>query len=194
MQQLIRLVRTASMSRDAYERGASEERRRLAQDLHDDVGARLMTGLNVADDKTRPILHAALGDIRAIAGGMIGQTAPLDRVLADIRHECVRRFEAAGLETDWPAWPDDSPLVLLDYRLQKALASGLREVASNIIRHAAARHVTIEVKLDGDHLSARVGDDGKGLPEAVLTGEEGRTGPQGSATPPRRDRRQRPFR
>ncbi len=177
--QLVRLVRTASMSRDAYERGASEERRRLAQDLHDDVGARLMTGLNVADERTRPILHAALGDIRAIAGGMMGQTAPLDRVLADIRHECVRRFEAAALETDWTPWPEDGPLVLLDYRLQKVLASSMREVASNIIRHASARHVVVSVTLDGDRLTVHVADDGKGLPEAVLSGEEGGQGLKG---------------
>ncbi len=179
VRQLIRLVRTASQSRDAYERGAAEERRRLAQDLHDDVGARLMTGLNIADDRTRPILHAALGDIRAIASGMMGKAAPLDRVLADIRHECVRRFEAAGLDTDWTPWPEGGPLILLDYGLQKALGSALREAASNIIRHAKARCVTVTVAIDGDRIRVRVQDDGVGLPETVLSGEEGGQGLKG---------------
>lgn len=177
--QLVRLVRTASQSRDAYERGASEERRRLAQDLHDDVGARLMSGLSVADDRTRPILHGALSDIRAIAGGMVGQAAPLDKVLADIRQECVRRFEAASLETEWTPWPEDGPLILLDYRLQKALASSIRETASNIIRHAGARHVTVTIALDGDRLTASITDDGKGLSETVLSGDEGGQGLKG---------------
>ena len=177
--QLVRLVRTASTSRDAYERGAAETRRRLAQDLHDDVGARLMTGLNVADDRTRPILHSALADIRAIASGMSGTEAPLERVLADVRHECVRRFEAAGLETDWLPWPDDAPMVLLDYGRQKALASALRETTSNIIRHAAAAHVAVTAVLDGDRLIVRVADDGRGLPETALSGEEGGQGLKG---------------
>ena len=172
VRQLIRLVRTASMSRDAYERGASETRRRLAQDLHDDVGARLMTGLSVADAKTKPILHGALSEIRAIAAGMTGQTAPLDTVLADIRHECVRRFEAAGLETEWPVWPADAPLILLDYGRQKALASTLRETASNIIRHAEAKHVSVAVTLDGDRLCVRIADDGKGFSDGALSGEQ----------------------
>lgn len=179
VRQLIALVRTAATSRDAYERGAAEERRRMAQDLHDDVGARLVGGLAVADGQTRPILQGALSDIRAIAGGMMGREAPLDRVLADIRHECVRRLEAAGVDVSWPLWPEDAPLVLADYRLQKALASGLREVVSNIIRHSGAGRVEIELRLDGDRIVCHVRDDGGGLPDAVLSGDEGGQGLKG---------------
>lgn len=177
--QLIRLVRTASTSRDAYERGAAEMRLRLAQDLHDDVAARLMSGLAAADDRTRPILHGALSDIRAIAGGWLGEAAPLDRILADIRHECVRRFEAAGLQTDWPVWPDDAPLVMVDYARHKALASALREAASNVIRHSGARIVTVTAALAGDGLAIRLSDDGKGLSPGVLSGAEGGQGLSG---------------
>lgn len=179
VKQLIVLIRTAGSSRDAYERGAAEERLRLAQDLHDDVGARLMSGLASADARTRPLLHAALGDIRAIASGLAGKSAPLDRVLADIRQECVRRFEAAGLETTWPLWPEDAPLILLDYRLNKALASSLRETASNLIRHAGATQVTVAVRLDGDDLCLRVEDDGRGFSDAALSGEQAGQGMTG---------------
>ena len=42
VRQAVRLMAQAEASRLAYERGASEERRRIAQDLHDDVGARLL--------------------------------------------------------------------------------------------------------------------------------------------------------
>lgn len=178
VRQLIVLLRTAADSRDAYERGVSEERRRLAQDLHDDVGARLLSGLNTADAQTRPVLHAALADIRSIAGGLMGAAAPLDHVLADIRHESVRRLEAADIAVDWPLWPDDAPLTLLDYRLQKALGSGLREVVSNIIRHAEASKVVIETTLAGDglpndRLHIVVRDNGIGFSGGVLNGEAG---------------------
>jgi two-component system, NarL family, sensor histidine kinase DevS len=171
VRQMIALVRTAATGRDAYMRGAAEERRRLAQDLHDDVGARLLTGLSVADDRTRPILQGALSDIRTIASGMMGKEAPLETVMADIRHECVRRLEAANIEVDWPLWPDDAPLVLADYRVQKALASALREVVSNIVKHSGAGRVEVGVTLDGPVLACRIRDDGVGLPEGVLEGE-----------------------
>lgn len=177
--QLIALIRAAGSSRDAYERGAAEERRRLAQDLHDDVGARLLSGLTVADERTRPHLHGALSEIRAIAGGMLAEEAPLDRVLADVRGECLRRCEAAGLAVDWPLWPEDAPLVLVDYRLQKALASALREAVSNILRHAGAGRVEVAVELAEGQLRCRVRDDGRGLPEAALSGEAEGHGLQG---------------
>lgn len=171
VRQMIALVRTAANGRDAYARGAAEERRRLAQDLHDDVGARLLTGLSIADARTRPILQGALSDIRTIASGMMGKEAPLETVMADIRHECVRRLETAGIDVDWRVWPDDAPLVLADYRVQKALTSALREVVSNIVKHSGARRVEVRLSLDGPILACHVRDDGAGLPEALLDGE-----------------------
>ncbi|EGF93621.1 histidine kinase-, DNA gyrase B-, and HSP90-like ATPase family protein [Asticcacaulis biprosthecium C19] len=177
--QLVQLVRTASQSRDAWERGAATVRRQMAQDLHDDVGARLLSGLNQADAVTRPILHDALRDIRAISSAMLGQTAPLDGVMADIRFESVRRLEAAGVVTDWPLWPHGGPAVLADYRLQKALTSGLREIVSNIIKHAGARHVAVDMRLEGDALTCAVADDGVGLSDLAVSGETAGQGLKG---------------
>src|SRR5690606_38053805 len=64
-EQLVATIKQAELSRDAYARGVIEERRRMAQDLHDDIGARLLSGLYLADDRTRPTFQAALADIRA---------------------------------------------------------------------------------------------------------------------------------
>src|SRR5690606_24657655 len=47
--EMLALVAQAEVSRAAYERGVREERGRIARDLHDDVGARLLSGLHAAD-------------------------------------------------------------------------------------------------------------------------------------------------
>jgi two-component system sensor histidine kinase DevS len=166
---LVDLVGQAEASRTAYERGVTEERHRMAQDLHDDVGARLLSGLHTADDRTRPILHAAMADIRSIVTGLTGDHVPLDRVLADVRHECARRLEAAACTLNWPLAAEETP-VLLDYRLHKALTSSVRELVTNVIRHANAKQLAVAVERDDACLVLTLSDDGVGLPRAARDG------------------------
>ena len=159
------LLAQADASRLAYERGAAEERRRIAQDLHDDVGARLLSGLHKTDmAQTRGALREAIAEIRLVVGGLAGERRPLDDVLADLRHEAFDRLEAAGVSLDWPL--EDAPgepALEVDYAVQKALRSALREMVSNTIRHAEATRMSIRVARDGDRLSLSVIDDGVGI-------------------------------
>ena len=170
-EQLLTLVARAEEGREAYMRGVGEERRRMARDLHDDVGARLLTGLHTADETTRPTLQAALSDIRAIVSGLSGEEANLDRVLAETRHEAARRLEAAEIALDWPLPEAEYEAISLDYRLHKALTSAVREIVSNVIRHAGARNFVVTPTLSAGQLTLRFTDDGKGLPPEALAGE-----------------------
>lgn len=168
---LVSLTERADEGRAAYMQGVGEERRRMARDLHDDVGARLLTGLHTADEMTRPTLQAALSDIRAIVSGLAGEAASLDRVLAESRHEAARRLEAAGIELDWPLPDSDVDAIHLDYRLHKALASAVREIVSNVVRHSGAGRLRVTQTLSPNRLSLVFADNGKGLPTFVLAGE-----------------------
>lgn len=173
VRQLTVLITQAAESRDAYERGVAEERQRIARDLHDDVGARLLTGLSAAPNETRPLLQAALTDIRSIVSGLAGERATLGEVLAGMRHEAARRCEAAGILLDWP--PDVSPDVslgapLLEYREAKALTSALREIVSNLLRHAGAGRFEVRLALGGGTLVLHAADDGVGFAEPAAGG------------------------
>lgn len=166
---LVILTEKAEESRQAYMRGVGEERRRMARDLHDDVGARLLTGLHTADERTRPTLQAALSDIRAIVSGLAGEEAALERVLAQIRHESARRLEAAAITLDWPL--PETGAIRIDYRAQKALTSAAREVVSNVIRHSGATALSVSLKTTAERLDLFFHDNGRGLPTEVLDGD-----------------------
>ncbi len=164
---LCELMARAAAGRDAFARGAQAERLRIAADLHDDVGARLLAALHQGDlSESRRVVRAALADIRAIVGGLSGARQPLDGLLADLRHETADRLEAAGLALHWPLseMPDTLPPV--DYPLSRALTAVVREAVSNCIRHAGASRLTVTTATDAAGLTVTLSDDGRGLGSA----------------------------
>ena len=163
--QLVGLLSQIEEGRDAYARGVIEERLRIARDLHDDVGARLLSGLHRQDlSQTREAMRGAIGDLRAIVSGLSGHDLPLEAVLADLRHETAERLEAAGIALDWPPVELAAPDAAAPYRVYKNLTSAVREVVSNAIRHAGATSVAVTVHEDGGRLELTISDDGVGLP------------------------------
>jgi signal transduction histidine kinase len=165
--QLTGLLSQIEEGRDAYARGVVEERLRIARDLHDDVGARLLSGLHRQDlSQTREAMRGAIGDLRAIVSGLSGQDLPLEAALADLRHETAERLEAAGIALDWPPVELANPGITAPYRVYKNLTSAVREVVTNAIRHAGAKTVIVTVHEAGGRLELTLGDDGVGLPTA----------------------------
>ena len=165
--QLVGLLSQIEEGRDAYARGVVEERLRIARDLHDDVGARLLSGLHRQDlSQTREAMRGAIGDLRAIVSGLSGQDLPLEAALADLRHETSERLEAAGIALDWPPVELVDPGITAPYRVYKNLTSAVREVISNAIRHAGATCVAVTVHEDAGRLELTLSDDGVGLPTA----------------------------
>jgi two-component system, NarL family, sensor histidine kinase DevS len=135
--------------RDAYERGAQAERGRIARDLHDDVSSRLLTSLHRhLPERMQGDVREALSDIRSIISGLDGDRQQIDDVLSAIRIEVLDRLEAAGIDTHWPL-DGDKPVELaeVEYRVYRNLNAIMREITSNIIRHANATRVEILAEL-----------------------------------------------
>lgn len=167
--QLVDLMAQAEAGREAHAHGARTERLRIARDLHDDVGARLLAALHQPSlPATRATVRDAMGDIRAIVSGLAGERLPLDHVLGDLRHEMARRLEAAGIVLEWPPevldGPGDDAGPLVDYPIYRALTAVLREATSNTIRHSRASCVWLTVARAPEHLRVIFQDDGQGLP------------------------------
>ncbi|WP_028009224.1 sensor histidine kinase [Solimonas flava] len=133
---------------DAVEASVERERTRVAADLHDDVGARLLTLLHRADGEQAQAIRETLASLRLIVHGLGAEPQPLAEALAEWRAELHERCEAAGVRVIW-----DEVQPLPDWRLDAAhqlhLARVLREAISNALRHA---HPTlIEVRLSSEH-------------------------------------------
>lgn len=171
-EQVVLLVREAEASRESYDRGVAAERQRMAQDLHDDIGARLLSGLYRADEELKPTFQAALAEIRDIVRETPGEKIPLSRLMAEVRSEAAQRLSGANIDLDWPLEDgDEEEAKILDHRQHKALRSALREVVSNVIRHSGASGLKVRVASDRSSLAIRLADNGRGF--TVDTQHEG---------------------
>ncbi len=161
--QLLDLLRYAEESRNAFAQGVSHERHRIARDLHDDIGASLLSGLHQADIRSvHETLRDAMRDIRSIVTGLTGQAETLADLMAALRYESSERLDAANHTLTWQS--PEMPELLVSYRQVKNLRACLRETLSNIIRHARARHVDVQVTLSPQAgLGIAIADDGRGL-------------------------------
>jgi len=162
--QLHRLLANAEQSKASYEEGRLQERKRIAQDLHDDIGSQLLSSLHSNDlGNTQSSIRKTISDLRAVVAGLVGTQTPLSELVSTLRYECSTRLEEASVELEWPVTSLDDTTVMVDYRFAKNITSILRECISNILRHAGATYVEIHAELQNDMFWLRVQDNGQGF-------------------------------
>ena len=152
------------------EQAAAEERERIYSDLHDDLGAKLLTLVYRAESPVQADLaRAILQDLRDVVTRSRGTPGTLADVLADIRTEATQRLATVDIGLDWDE-SDDLPDPLLDTGHALHLHRIVREAISNTIRHAQARHLRIRVRARDGELLLELTDDGSGVSSEVSLG------------------------
>lgn len=158
-------MRRAVAFDQAVEQGRSEERRRLAQDLHDDIGARLLTLMYKAPSPDmEDYARHTLQDLKTLTRGLATTSPSLAHALAEWKTDITQRLTAAHITLRWNATQDAD--VVLTVVQWSALTRMLRELISNILAHAQAHVVEVEIQLRDDQLTIMVADDGVGTAPA----------------------------
>lgn len=152
-----------------------EERQRIASDLHDDLGAKLLTIAQTAQtqphnaDRLAGLARQALDDMRLSVRGIVGDAVLARHALADWRAETVARLEDAGMAAEWVA--DDPPADwVMPARTHVQLTRVLREAVSNTLRHSGGGRCRVFVGLEGTSVSLCIEDDGHGLAAVASPG------------------------
>ncbi len=158
---IVEQLRRAVAFDKAVEQGRVEERTRLAQDLHDDIGARLLTLMYKAHDPDmEEYVRHTLQDLKTLTRGLAASNHRLSHAAAEWKADIAHRLTAAQIELVWRFSHDTDPL--LSVGQWSALTRVLRELVSNTISHAQATRVEIDFHLDIDRLDLTVTDDGRG--------------------------------
>jgi signal transduction histidine kinase len=146
------------------EQVTEKERKRIAGDLHDDLGAKLLTIVHTSEsERISTLAREALEEMRLSVRGLTGKPLPVADALADWRAETVSRLGQAGIEVDWRS-PTEDVTQLLSARAFVQTTRILREAVSNVIKHSGASHCKVRCTLGQQDFVLVVQDNGKGIP------------------------------
>jgi two-component system, NarL family, sensor histidine kinase UhpB len=152
-----------------------DERRRIARELHDELGQRL-TALKLELASLKPGARVPAARSAAMVEMLDDTVASVRRIAADLRplmlddlgfnaavdwlvRDTARRMGiAVSLKLD-----EQDPR--LDDRSTTALYRMVQEALTNVARHAHATSVEVQVHEDADRLTLTVRDNGSGFPE-----------------------------
>lgn len=146
------------------EQVAEKERKRIAADLHDDLGAKLLTIVHTSEsERISTLAREALEEMRLSVRGLTGKPVRLSDALADWRAEVVSRLGQANIEVEWHS-PVDEVEQLLPARAFVQTTRILRESISNIIKHSGASLCVVKLEISSSDFAISVQDNGKGIP------------------------------
>ena len=145
----------------AVERGRFEERQRIAQDLHDDIGARLLTLMYQAPNREmEDYIRHTLQDLKTLTRGLAAAEHRLSHAAAEWKSDLTQRLTAAHGGLGWAfTYDHDLRLTVVQW---SALTRVLRELVSNSLYHGHASRVDVVFNLEGRVLTLQVADDGNG--------------------------------
>ncbi|MEO8671374.1 MAG: ATP-binding protein [Tahibacter sp.] len=139
---------------------AAQERERIFNDLHDDLGAKLLGLVHTAEspqqaDRARSIL----ADLRDVVSRSRATPGTLADALADIRTEVRQRLADVAIDLIWDE-QGDLPEPALQIEQSLHLQRIVREAVSNVIRHAHARALRVRLAVRSGDLLLELTDDG----------------------------------
>jgi signal transduction histidine kinase len=157
--------------------GETQERTRLARDLHDGLGSLLtavklnLGGLNQGaimnnDDvvqfhKALDLLDESMGELRRVA-----------------HHLMPESLSRCGLKVALSDFCDNIPTVTfswygnetrLDSNLEVMIYRVVQELVNNALKHSDASHILVQIIQEEDRIAFTVQDDGKGFDPALAT-------------------------
>lgn len=155
-----------------------EERRRIARDLHDGIGQELGSLMLAFDqlqvqvegsrESLKDRLATSISQVRTLSHQMMPRALELAGLAPALEELVQHTFGSTEIDAEYDAFrvPDelDAQVSLVAYRVAQ-------ELISNVIRHAEATEVSVQLTANADNLTLTVEDNGRGfVPDPAAPG------------------------
>ncbi len=158
----------------------ARERDRIAEELHDQVGQRLILGkikldslasllppnqFNNEVEVLNDLLEQSVQDIRSL----IFQLRP--PILASVGLEAAVQWLGEELKEEYGLqieFSDDNNPKPLKYEVRSAVFQVIRELLINVRKHAGTKHVKIMIKRETGQMVANIEDNGIGFDRSIV--------------------------
>lgn len=164
-----------------------KERRRIAQDLHDGVGqllsaaklnlSQLESKLKIETEEQKNVMHNALSlvddsvkEVRTVSHNMMPNTLLKLGLASAVKEFITKLGNAPSLKVDLEIVGLDNRL---DNQLETVMYRVIQEIVSNIIKHAKASHISLQLIKHDDELNVMIEDNGIGFDTSDISKFEG---------------------
>jgi signal transduction histidine kinase len=157
-----------AVAQSTREQARQEERQQVMRDLHDTLGARLITALRGVERQAldRPalvqLLRATVTDLSHLRAPTSRSERSIGHMLRQWQAEWAPHLERAGMRLSWQP-STEMDLLQASSAVLSVLRAILQEGAANALKHAQATQLTLKCRLDADALIVTLEDDGIGL-------------------------------
>ncbi|GAB2841568.1 hypothetical protein GCM10027043_51330 [Ferruginibacter profundus] len=164
------------------QKALEEERHRISQEMHDDIGAGL-TQISLiseaAKDHSRSgtEIKSELDDISSTSRQLVDnigeiiwalnpQHDTLDKLLAHLREQLNKLLEYTAIDYSIH-FPVNTPSIKLNDKQRRNILLVTKEIVHNALKHSKAESLTVTATLKGSRLQFIVADYGTGFDKAV---------------------------
>jgi len=155
----------------AHSDGVEKERKRVARDLHDDVGAKLLSIVyRSQDEEVSDLARETLSELRNVMQGLESDPVTLEHATTLIREEALQRCHLFDIEFTLETFVNDQQFTLSP-RAFMNIRRIIREVTTNTLKHASASRIDMLLFTTPNQLMLSISDNGRGFnPKGVSKG------------------------
>jgi len=136
-----------------------QERSRIFRDLHDDLGAKILSLVYKSENnEQRTLAREAMTELRKIIESGDSEEIQCKSMMLIWRKDCVKRGIEAGVSISWPSW-NTATEIILSPEVATQVSFVLREAMTNALKYRSGKNIYISMRYSDNCMLISIKND-----------------------------------